>query len=286
MIGHSRMKTILITGINGYLGSSLAFFLRGGYKVIGLEYSLQNLYRLAGGDFKVYSVEDGIPAGLFEEQRIDIIIHTATLYGRLNEGVKTIADANLSSPFALLDMAIERGCPRFINTDTVLDRFVSPYALSKRHFQEWLYLRRKEIKIANMRLEHLYGPGAPDTNFITAMVKRLKQNDPVIDLTEGEQERDFVFIDDVLSAYKTILDHYEQLPDSYNEYRVSSGEQISIKRLMIMLKEMTRSDSRLNFGAIPYRENELMRSETRRSGLTDLGWKPGTSIREGLLKTI
>ena len=40
------MKTILITGINGFLGSHLAKGLSKDYKIVGLEYSVRNLFRL------------------------------------------------------------------------------------------------------------------------------------------------------------------------------------------------------------------------------------------------
>jgi nucleoside-diphosphate-sugar epimerase len=279
------MKKILITGINGYLGSNLAKSLAANHNIIGLEYSLENLHRLQGYNFKVYSVENGVPDELFKEHQIETIIHTATFYGRQNEAVKTIANSNLFIPFNLLDKAIENGCSTFINTDTVLDRFVSTYALTKRHFQEWLYLRRNEIKIINMQLEHFYGPGAPDTNFITAMIKRLKQNEPVIDLTAGEQQRDFLYIDDVVAAYQTVLNKHP-LPNAYSEFQVSTKQLISIKELLQTLKELTQSTSKLNFGALPYRENELMRSETDNSDLIKLGWKPQNTIKQGLLKTI
>jgi len=40
------MKTILITGINGFLGSHLAKALSSEYNIIGLEYSIENLFRV------------------------------------------------------------------------------------------------------------------------------------------------------------------------------------------------------------------------------------------------
>lgn len=276
---------ILITGINGYLGSNLAKSLDENYNIIGLEYSLHNLSRIKEYNFKIYSVENGIPDDLFEGNDIDIIIHTATFYGRKNESVDTIAHANLFIPFDLLDKAIKNGCKAFINTDTVLDRFVSTYALTKNHFREWLYLRRNEIKIINMQLEHFYGPDAPETNFITAMINRLKHNEKSIDLTEGEQLRDFIYIDDVIKAYQTVLIS-QQFLENFSQYQVSTKQLISIRDLMLTLKQLTGSSSKLNFGAIPYRENELMHSETDNSALVELGWRPLNTINEGLHKTI
>lgn len=280
------METILITGINGFLGSQLAKLLSVEYNIIGLEYSLENLFRIKDAGYKVYSVENGIPATLFSDQQIDIIIHAATFYGRQNESVRTLANANLFLPFELLDKAIENYCNLFINTDSVLDRFTSTYALTKHHFQEWLYMRRHEIKVINMQLEHFYGPNASPTNFITLMLDKLKRNEPTIDLTPGEQLRDFVFIDDVVSAYKVVIKKLNDIPDKYSGYQVSTNNLITIKDLIFLMKNLTNSTSYLNFGAIPYRENELMHSETDNSAIKLLGWKPEYSIVEGIKLTI
>ena len=54
------MKTILITGINGYLGSELAKKYDKEYNVIGLEYTLENLFRINKKNYKVYSSKNGI----------------------------------------------------------------------------------------------------------------------------------------------------------------------------------------------------------------------------------
>lgn len=276
------MKTILITGINGYLGSHLAKALSTEYNIIGLEYSLDNLFRIANCNYKVYAAKDGISDAVFTEQTIDIVLHTATFYGKNNEDYIQMFNTNLYSPLNLLDKAIKHGCYLFVNTDTVLDRFVSAYALTKRQFHEWLYLRKNEIKVINMQLEHFYGPGTSPTNFLSYMIDKLKNNEPKIDLTWGEQKRDFIYIDDVVNAYLTVIQKQDQLPDAYSSFQVCTNQLISIKDLMNTLKELTKSNSILNFGAVPYRENELMLSETDNSDLIKLGWKPQYSILKSL----
>ena len=141
MIGNKSdtMKTILITGINGYLGSHLAKKLSSQYKIIGLEYSLTNLFRIKNCDYIVYQSSNDILESLFQEQIIDIIIHTATFYGRNEEDNKQLFYSNLEFPFRLLEKAIDNKCKIFLNTDTVLDRFVSSYALTKKQFNDWLW---------------------------------------------------------------------------------------------------------------------------------------------------
>ena len=280
------MQNILITGINGYLGSHLAKSLSAEYKIIGLEYSLENLFRIADCNYKVYTAKDGIPETIFTEQTIDIVLHTATFYGKNNEDYIQMFNTNLYSPFNLLNKAILYGCQLFVNTDTVLDRFVSTYALTKRQFQEWLYLRKNEIKMINMQLEHFYGPGTSPTNFLSYMIDKLKNNETQIDLTLGEQQRDFIYIDDVVNAYLTVIAKQDQHDNSYSTFQVCTNQLISIKELMNTLKELTKSNSILNFGAVPYRENELMHSKTDNTALISLGWKPQYTIQEGLQKTI
>jgi len=280
------MKTILITGINGYLGSHLAKALSAEYKIIGLEYSLDNLYRISDCYYKVYAVKEGISDAVFTENTVDIILHTATFYGKNNEDYIQMFNTNLYSPLNLLDKATKYKCQLFVNTDTVLDRFVSTYALTKRQFQEWLYLRKNEIKVINMQLEHFYGPGASPTNFLCYMIDKLKNNEPQIDLTLGEQKRDFIYIDDVVNAYLTVIQKQDQLLGSYFSFQVSTNQLISLKGLMEMLKNLTKSNSVLNFGAVPYRQNEMMLSQTDNSDLIKLGWKPQYTIKEGLQKTI
>lgn len=280
------MKTILITGINGFLGSNLAKALSLENNIIGLEYSLENLFRLNKCNYKLYSALEGIPETIFTEQYIDIVVHTAVFYGKNNEDFNQMFTANLISPFYLLDKSIIHGCKLFINTDTVLDRFVNTYALTKRQFQEWLYLRKNEIKVINMQLEHFYGPGASTTNFITSMINKLKTNEPQINLTLGEQQRDFAYIDDVVNAYLTVIEKQNLIADPYSSFQVCTNQLISISELMSLMKELTESSSILNFGAVPYRENELMYSKTDNTALRGLGWNPNYLIREGLKHTL
>jgi nucleoside-diphosphate-sugar epimerase len=229
-------------------------------------------------------MEQGFPSKVFFEHKIDAIIHTATLYGKEGESIENIAESNLFIPFKLLNMAITEKCGLFINTDTILDRYVNPYALTKRQFQEWLYIRKSEIKVINMKLEHFYGPGAGSKNFITEMFERMQRNEPSIDLTMGEQSRDFVYIDDVVSAFKLILSKADTLKDDYNEYQVATMSHITIRELLKKIKDLTGSSTSLNFGALQYRVNELMKSESDYSQLVSLGWTPKVTLAEGLRK--
>ena len=279
-------QTILITGINGFLGSNLANQFKTNYNIVGLELNTKNLWRIANQNYPVYEANTQSLEKLFANHKVEGIIHTATLYGRNNENYQQLLEANTLNPLSLLNRAIVNKVKFFMNTDTVLNRNTSIYALTKKQFNDWLIFYQADIKVINVQLEHFYGPNCPDTNFITAMIKRLEANEPKIDLTKGEPLRNFVYFADVLTAYKLLIDNINNLTNNYNEFEVSTTELISIKELMLKLKELTGSKTQLNFGAIPYRPNELMKSEVDNSSLIALGWQPKVSIEDGLKLTV
>jgi nucleoside-diphosphate-sugar epimerase len=54
----------------------------------------------------------------------------------------------------------------------------------------------------------------------------------------------------------------------------------------MLIKNLCNSNIKLNFGAIPYRKNEIMNSDANPEFLRNLGWFPKFSLDEGLRKTI
>lgn len=281
------MKTLLITGINGYLGSKLAKRYAEKYKIVGLEYDTNDLFRIKDEQFDVFASKDGIPEELFQTYTIDCIIHTATFYGRNNESNGKMTYANMYLPQLLLEKAIENGCTLFINTDTVLDRFTSSYALTKKQFGDWLqfYANDHKIKVVNLQLEHFYGPGTANTNFITLMVQKMLRNESPIALTKAEQNRDFLYIDDLLRVYDLMLNQKNKL-DYIEQFNVGAGKNSNLKEILEFIKANTNSNSKLDYGAIPYRKNELMESNNDISRLQKLGWTAETTINKGLLEVI
>ena len=281
------MKTILITGINGYLGSNLAKRYSKKYKIVGLEYDTYDLFRIKDNQFEVFASKDGIPEELFKKYKIDIIIHTATFYGRNNESNGQMSYANMYLPQLLLEKAIQNGCKLFINTDTVLYRFTSSYSLTKKQFKDWLkfYTNNQSIKVVNLKLEHFYGPGTSNTNFITMMIQKMLRNENTIPLTSAEQNRDFLYIDDLLKVYDIMLKNSRGF-SHFEEFRVGAGVNTNLRYILEYIKKHTMSTSKLDFGDIPYRTNELMESQNDISKLSALSWTPKTPIDIGLSNVI
>ena len=216
--------------------------------------------------------------------KVDTIIHTATCYGRKGESTSEILQANLVFPLNLLNAAIEAGVDLFINTDTVLDKLLNPYALSKGQFAEWgkYFADQKMIHFLNLKLEHFYGPNDDDTKFTAHVINNCLKNVPELNLTLGEQQRDFIYIDDVIAAYLLLLDKHTSFEDQFVEFEIGSGIAITIKHFVETVHRLTASTTRLNFGALPYRTGEAMYSKAIIDKLQTLGWHCQQDINAGI----
>ncbi len=106
------------------------------------------------------------------------------------------------------------------------------------------------------------------TKFATYIIKSLLEGVEKIDLTKGEQKRYFIYIDDVVEAFLVILKNIKELDESFTPFEVSTENSVSIQDFILLAKKITdNKNTKLNFGAIPYRENELMDCKTDISNL-------------------
>jgi len=290
---------VLLTGATGFLGSHLlkALF-NAGYKVVILKRSTSDIWRIANLLNQVISYDiDSVPlTKAFEDQRIDYVIHTACHYGRNGDSIHQIVETNLMLGLKLLDAATFYNTGTFFNTDTffnthtLLQKHLQIYTLSKKQFVEWLHQRCDKIQIINMKLEHLYGPLDDTAKFVPWVLRQLEQKVESINLTGGEQLRDFIYVDDVTSAYLATLQKVAQLP-AFNEFDVGTGVITSVRKLVEMLKteyeqQHTASSTQLNFGALPYRDGEMMVVDVDNTALLELEWRPEFDLSAGLQKTI
>lgn len=285
-------KTILVTGGTGFLGSHVVHNLvTSGHRVLVLKRPSSNLDRLSPilHALSVYDLEEVDLSVPFKEYgKVDAVIHTATCYGRNGETEVELSRTNTSFPLHLLEVATSYNTNTFINTDTVLHKYLNAYALSKNHFVEWgkLFANRNRIRFVNIRLEHMYGPYDEVTKFTTRVMKDCLANVPEIKLTPGDQMRDFVYIDDVIAGYKVLLEKTESQRGMFQEYDLGSGKPVSIRLFVETVHKLSGSSTHLNFGALPYRNGEIMYSAANTEKLESLGWRCQTSLVDGIQKTM
>ncbi len=280
---------ILLTGITGYLGSHLAkAFVDAGYRVHGLIRKSSSLKRIEEyiDNLELHFIENGLEKAFDIDDPYNSVVHTATCYGRNGESSYDVFKANVDFPLELLEKSVEFNSATFINTDTVLDKCVNAYALSKNNFMEWgrQYAEAGKIKFCNVKMEHMYGPGDDISKFTSYVIDGCVKNVPVIKLTAGEQKRDFIYIDDVISAF--LLLNERVVSAEFEEFELGSGREISVRKFVEVVHEVSNSKSLLNFGALEYRDNEVMSSEANISRLVSLGWAPKVGLIDGLKNII
>ena len=282
--------TILLTGATGFLGSHLLkALINKGYEVVVLKRSTSNMWRLKGFEntFKSYDIDQVPLQKAFEEQYIDTIIHTACVYGRKGESIQQILETNLMLGIELLNTGTFFNTETFFNTGTFLYKYLNYYALSKKQFEEWLQLASDKIQVVNLKLEHMFGEQDGNDKFTSWILNELQQEKNIIPLTAGTQKRDFIYIDDVVSAYLTCLEQAPQLK-AFNDIEVGTGVLTPVKTFVILVKEVLEKlkgkpiKTQLNFGALPYREGEIMEPQVDNHILRSLGWKPKKSLEENI----
>ena len=283
--------TVMLTGGTGFLGSYLLKkLLNEKYKVILLKRSFSDISRIKNhiDDVTVYDIDVVDINTIFQENKIDTIIHCATNYGRKDKDRLKIVSSNFIFPLQLLESSLKHNqAPTFINTDTIFDRSVNDYALAKKQFKEWLERNANNKKCINISLDQFYGPYDDTIKFVTFVIDKLLSNVEYIDFTKGEQKRAFIYIDDVINAFMKLLVHSHSLTNGFYEYEVCGMRKETIKNIVKMIKRLSGNKSTdLRFGAVPYRENDLKELNIDTSALKALGWEPKIDLEEGLTLTI
>jgi CDP-paratose synthetase len=289
---------ILLTGATGFLGSHiLKGFLKNNYDVTILKRSFSDTWRITDCLDKVRSFDINkvsLEKIFSKSKQFDCIVHTATDYGRESNSPLEVFKSNLDFPLSLLNIASSYNVPCFFNTSTFLINaskehdYLNCYSLSKEEFEKWgrIFTKRSEIQFINIKLEHMYGALDSSSKFVDSVIRQCQKNVDKIDLTLGKQKRDFVYIDDVVNAYKLLIKKRKKLGKGFQEIYLGNGKGVSIEKFVRTCAMLTKSKSKLMFGALPYRKHEMMSSKANISRLKKLGWKPKYNFITGLKKML
>jgi nucleoside-diphosphate-sugar epimerase len=283
---------VIVSGATGFLGSRLCVRLAAeGYHVVGLKRSTSSLRRLAdtAEEITLVDIDRITPAEALDcVGRPDAIVHAATCYGRDGESHAEVVAANHDLPLALLRAAASSGVETFVNSDTVLPSSAGTYAASKRRFLEEArpIVRAAGMRLINLRVQHMYGPGDDDGKFVTRVARACASGAPFLELTSGDQKRDFVYVEDVVDAYVLVLASRGALPAPCAELDVGSGTAMPVRDLVELIHRLAGSTTELRFGAVSQRPHEAELEAADVKALTTLGWRCRTSLAEGIAKVL
>jgi len=283
----TQVKTIVLTGATGFVGKYLAEkYNAEGYSIIALIRNTSDTSVIRNlKNVRLHIIDEHLE-NVFQTNKIDGVVHVATSYGD-NSPASEILEANLMFPTRLLEFAAKYNVDFFINTDTFFTKsageysHLNTYTLSKIFFTAFFKTFSNRIKCVNLKLEHVYGAGDSEKKFVPMMLKRLSMNEASIDLTEGFQKRDFIYIKDVVEAYWKVSENIHVL-DAYTEFEVGTGNSVSIKEFVTAAKKISNSVSTLNFGALPAREGEFVESKADNESLKEIGWTSVFDFEMGL----
>ena len=303
---------VLVTGGAGFIGSHVVDVLLGrGDEARVLDDlssgSLENLrahtsnpaFRFIRGDIR------DIETVKLALEGVDALVHEAALISVpfSFENPNLVDDVNVRGTFALLKACSSMGVKRFVQASSCAvygkqtklpigegaePKPLSPYARSKLEAERrcLAFHEREGLETVCLRYFNVYGPRQVGGEYGGVMVKfaeRLRSNLPPIIYGDGKQTRDFIHVDDVVSATLLALERGGVAGEVIN---VGSGEAVSINELCeIFLKlsgktHLTPTYEPPRVGEIGHSQADLWKAKKL------LGFEPRVPLEEGVKRQL
>jgi UDP-glucose 4-epimerase len=308
------VSTVLVTGGAGFIGSHLADrLLAEGHRVISVDdLTTGRIANLAeargyGKEFTFFNMDvraEGL-LPLFERHRPEVIFHLAAQSGvrpSLGDPAKD-ASINIMGTINVLECATKvesrkviyaasggtlYGEPRRLpakESTAQASHPMSPYGISKKVVLDYLgfYQRYRGLDYTACALGNVYGPRQDphgEAGVIAIFAQRMLANEPVTIFGDGNQTRDYVFVDDVVHAFVQATQR-----GSGKLVNIGTGLEASVNHVFRLLADITGYDKEPDHGPLP--PGELRRIALDISSAPNaIAWKPWTHLEDGLAETV
>jgi UDP-glucose 4-epimerase len=306
------MTTALVTGGAGFIGSNLCDrLLAEGKRVVAIDDlstgKIGNLVeaRAYGQQFTFYNVDiraDGLPT-IFERHQPEVIFHLAARPepGSLSDPA-TDASVSIMGLLNVLECGAAVGARKvvFASSASVYgetrklparesiissSRPLTPGGVAKRLSEDYLrfYQRYRGVDFTSLVLGNVYGPrqvSEEGRSVVRALAERMLAGEQPMVFGDGNQTRDFVFIDDAVHAFALAGER-----GTGRAVNIGTGVETSVVSIFRNLAQLTGFRGEPGFGPQP-------KGEVRRSVLDnelaerELSWKPWTHLEDGLAETV
>jgi UDP-glucose 4-epimerase len=160
----------------------------------------------------------------------------------------------------------------------------SPYGASKAAVTGYakMFHHAFHLPVVVLRPSVVYGPGQGPRMLIPQVMHALAEGRE-INVTEGRQTRDFIYVEDVARGILCTL--VAEGIDGHS-YNLASGEVVTVKDCLRRIEAVTGCPGLIHYGAMPYKSGEIFSYEpvTQKTHLA-LNWRSRVSLDEGLAKT-
>ncbi|HET7183640.1 MAG TPA: SDR family oxidoreductase [Terriglobales bacterium] len=306
------MALYLITGIAGFIGSSLAHaLLDRGERVRGIDnLSTGNAANVADIGSRIEFIEADLnhPAAVAQACRdVDYVLHQAAIPSVPRsvkdpmESNRANIDATVSLLVAARDARVKRvvyasssslygDTPTLPKHEGMLPAPISPYAVAKLAGEYYMasFYRVYGMETVALRYFNVFGPRQDPTSqysgvmakFISSM---LRGEQPTI-YGDGEQSRDFTFVENVVDAnLRACIASPQQVAG--RAFNAATGRRVTINEMYGELQKLTGYSGPAEYG--PERVGDIKHSHADISRIqAAIGYKPVVTFQEGLRRTV
>ncbi len=296
----------LVTGGAGFIGSHVVDLLVSeGYEVVVVDSLITGGLRNVNPEVKLIEIDlrDSKLGQVLQEERPRYVLHhaaQASIQRSLAEPVQD-ADVNVMGSLHLLEQCRANEVEKFIYVSSggaiygdpeVLPcdeshpvRPLSPYGVSKLAIETYLPIYGEEfgMRYTTLRYANVYGPRQDpygEAGVVAIFTSQMLRAEKVTVNGTGEQQRDFVYVDDVAKANLRSLETGDG-----GVYNIGCGVGTPVNEMFDRLKNATGYQRDPHFG--PPKKGEVFKiyldvSRAER----ELGWTPKVSLNDGLTKTV